>query len=422
MWLLRIKGFGGELGAAVLGSFGYIQVRQHKTKQTEMSIESDYLSNLSNIIANTKITFPKNYLEILRTSLENFQNIDFSILSKNLPYTKKSTSQTAIKYLRESYFNNKLVLVLGAGVSMKFGIPSWDSLLQRLLVKTIEEEPEKATILSKVFTKVFNPSPLIAGRFLQESLEKPNNSKNQFENEVRSALYESFDNNAHSLTMEEIVQLCISPGKNTPTLDGIISYNYDDIIENKILAKGLDVPFQSIYGQGIDPDDNSLAIYHVHGFLPREGNLDDRNIITLGEYVYHEQYNAIYSWNNIVQINKFRDNTCLFIGSSLTDPNIRRLLDIANSQKTGKKKYHYILKKKPDLKKVREMLQKVLDDNPEIFNEKIKAKINFEDTVEFLIEMQNRYEEIDSESLGVKTVWINDYDNDIANILKKIRK
>ncbi len=387
-----------------------------------MSIESDYLSNLSNIIANTKITFPKNYLEILRTSLENFQNIDFSILSKNLPYTKKSTSQTAIKYLRESYFNNKLVLVLGAGVSMKFGIPSWDSLLQRLLVKTIEEEPEKATILSKVFTKVFNPSPLIAGRFLQESLEKPNNSKNQFENEVRSALYESFDNNAHSLTMEEIVQLCISPGKNTPTLDGIISYNYDDIIENKILAKGLDVPFQSIYGQGIDPDDNSLAIYHVHGFLPREGNLDDRNIITLGEYVYHEQYNAIYSWNNIVQINKFRDNTCLFIGSSLTDPNIRRLLDIANSQKTGKKKYHYILKKKPDLKKVREMLQKVLDDNPEIFNEKIKAKINFEDTVEFLIEMQNRYEEIDSESLGVKTVWINDYDNDIANILKKIRK
>lgn len=387
-----------------------------------MSIESDYLSNLSNIIANTKFSLPKGYLDSLRIGLENIQNIDFSILAKNLPYTKKSTSQTAIKHLKESYIKNKLVLVLGAGVSMNFGIPSWDSLLQRLLVKTIEEEPEKATILSKVFTKVFNPSPLIAGRFLQESLEKPSVIKNKFEKEVRDALYESFDNNAHSLTMDEIVQLCISPGKNTPTLDGIISYNYDDIIENKILAKDLDVPFQSIYGQGIDPDDNSLAIYHVHGFLPREGNLDDRNIITLGEYVYHEQYNATYSWNNIIQINKFRDNTCLFLGSSLTDPNIRRLLDIAHSQKTGKKRYHYILKKKPNTKKVSEMLQKVLDDNPEIFNEKVKAKINFDDTVEFLIEMQNRYEEIDSESLGVKTVWINDYDNDIASILKNVRK
>lgn len=83
-------------------------------------------------------------------------------------------------------------------------------------------------------------------------------------------------------------------------------------------------------------DDKKLKIYHVHGFLPQDGDIGAGNKITLGEFVYHEQYNNIYSWNNIVQINKFRDNTCLFIGTSLTDPTIRRLLDIAKSQKKQK--------------------------------------------------------------------------------------
>lgn len=254
---------------------------------------------------------------------------------------------------------------------------------------------------------------------MQESLSDLKD-KNRFEKEVRRTLYESFDKNASSQIMDEIVKLCAAPG-NSPNLDGIITYNYDDIIETKIREKNMDIPFQSVYGQGIDPDNRALAIYHVHGFLPQEGAISELNNITLSEYVYHEQYSNIYSWNNIVQINKFRDKTCLFIGTSLSDPNIRRLLDIANSQKKGRK-FHYIIKKKPSRSWVSKRLKKILDDNSEIFNEKVKAKLDFEETIDFLIEIQNRFEEKDSESLGVKTVWIDEYDSDIANILKRIRE
>ncbi|QDH77870.1 hypothetical protein FKX85_01940 [Echinicola soli] len=384
-----------------------------------MNIESEYYSNLSKIIASAKFNLPENYLEKLRESLQSLQTIDFDNILKNLPATSKSTSSTAIKKLKQAHEAENLNLVLGAGISRPYGLPTWDFLLQKLLLKTIEETPEKAVVLSKVFSKVFNPSPLIAGRYLQGSLFN-SKDKNKFEKEVRKTLYESFDKNAASPIMDEIVKLCAAPG-NSRNLDGIITYNYDDIIETKIKEKKMDIPFQSVYGQAVDPDNRALAIYHVHGFLPQEGEINELNNITLGEYVYHEQYSNIYSWNNIVQINKFRDKTCLFIGTSLSDPNIRRLLDIANSQKKGRK-FHYIIKKKSSKVWVRERLKQILDDNPQIFNEKVKAKLDFDETVSLLIEIQNRFEEKDSESLGVKTVWIDDYDKDIANILRKIRE
>ena len=366
-----------------------------------------------------KFDFSDEYLNFIRKSFENIRDINFKTLVKNLPTTRKSTIKTAIRNLKVAREDGNLNLVIGAGISSTYGLPTWDNLLQRLLLKTIEKEPDKATVLSKFFTKIFNPSPLIAGRYLQDSLVDSTN-KNKFEKEVRDALYETFDENAESLIMDEIIKLCVAPG-NTPNLDGIITYNYDDIIETKLINKGIGVPFQTVYGQGINPDNKSLAIYHVHGYLPFKGPISEHNAITLGEFVYHEQYNNTYSWNNIVQINKFRDKTCLFIGTSLSDPNIRRLLDISNSQKTNGK-FHYILKKRPGKEWVRERLNKILEDNPKIFNEKVKAQLDFDETISFLIEMQNRFEEKDSQSLGVKTVWIDDYEKDISELLKKIRE
>jgi len=384
-----------------------------------MSIDPEQMQYIEKAFEFNKNKIIESYYDSFLKDFATLPRLDYDFLLKNLPSTRKSTSKTAIKHLKIAFKEGNLNLVLGAGISSKFGIPTWDYLLQRLLLKTIEEKPEKAIILSKIFTKLFKPSPLIAGRYLQESF-KDNKDANKFEKEVRNALYDSYNDNVNSAIMDEIVKLCVAPGSN-PNLDGIITYNYDDIIESRLNKTHMDVPFQSIYGQGINPDNKSLAIYHVHGFLPKEGKIDKHNSVTLGEFVYHEQYNKIYSWNNIVQINKFRDKTCLFFGTSLSDPNIRRLLDIANSQKNNNK-YHYILKMSPKRQWISERLTKILDDSQELNAENEKMKIELADIIDFLIKFQNRFEEKDSESLGVKTVWIDDYDRDISDILKKIRE
>ncbi len=104
----------------------------------------------------------------------------------------------------------------------------------------------------------------------------------------------------------------------------------------------------------------------MHGFLPKSGKLTEDNQITFGESIYHKQYSDIYSWNNIVQINKFRDFNCIFIGTSLTDPNIRRLLDIAKLQKGKSKEYHFIFKKRYSQDDVSKSLESLLQQNKNI--------------------------------------------------------
>ncbi|MCL5244308.1 SIR2 family protein [Cellulophaga sp. 20_2_10] len=179
----------------------------------------------------------------------------------------------------------------------------------------------------------------------------------------------------------------------------------------------MEIPYKSIFGIGMDIKNDELPIYHVHGFLPENKKLDKSNIITFGESNYHEQYSDIYSWNNIVQINKFRENTCIFIGSSLTDPNIRRLLDIALKQKGNSKEHHYIFKKKIKPEYLLEQLdtQSSVDDINSLNN---KDKNNL---IELLINIHARFEENDSASFGVKTIWVNDW-QEIPDILKKIRE
>lgn len=353
-------------------------------------------------------------LEIIFTILGSIKNKREFI--KNLPSTKSFTREEIVQKLVTYYENEKLVLVLGAGVSKAFGLPTWETLLQKLMITTIGKEQNDSTVLSKLFTNIFAPSPLIAGRYLQKYYE---DKKLFFEEAVRKVLYEELNINKSSEIMDEIVNFCVAPGKS-PNLDGIITYNFDDILEQRLSTVGVQVPHKPIYGIGMNPN-GQLPIFHVHGFLPRKGKLTEQNQITFGESVYHKQYNDIYSWNNIVQINKFRDANCLFIGSSLTDPNTRRLLDIAKKQKGDKDEdFHFVFKIRYKEETIKLKLKSLLKENEQLLNKKSKAQMNFDENVKFLIDIIEKFEESDTASFGVKTIWINDW-MEIPKIMKEVR-
>jgi hypothetical protein len=374
------------------------------------------------IESTSRINVPIYSNEILKNLPFNWSNItDFNSTLKELMASiegkvKKTSRADLISDIKRIFKKEKLVLVLGAGVSMTYGLPSWDTLLQKLMVTTLQKEKNASSILSKLFSKIFNPSPLIAGRYLQKYFE---NNSQSFEEAVRTILYEEIKRGTPSPLMNEIVRFCIAPGKS-PNLNSIITYNFDDILEQSIKKMSVDLPYRSIFGLGMDVDTGELPIYHVHGYLPANEKLTTANQITFGENIYHKQYVDIYSWNNIVQINKFRESNCLFIGTSLTDPNTRRLLDISNQQRIATKGSHFIFKlkyKKEDVKKALEIL---LTQNQELLNEKSKANLELDETVTALVKTIESFEENDLNSFGIKTIWVTTY-SEIPEILREIR-
>ncbi|MBU7045395.1 MAG: SIR2 family protein [Theionarchaea archaeon] len=366
------------------------------------------------------------------TTKKVVRNKDFiETLNRRIEETLKEeriSRQEQISELTTAYRNEELVLVLGSGISTEHNLPDWNTLLQKLLINAfmieMEEPKERSSDLAKLFTSIFPLSPLVAARYLHEYYrDNPKSGENgiSFEEAIREALYEEMNLEDESPLYKEILQFCIAPDKS-PNLDCIITYNYDDILKTYLSALDIDIPYETIYSSGANPPRGVVPIYHVHGFLPQNKRLTKENRIILSEDMYHQQYLETYNWSNMVQIEKFRDKTCLFIGVSFTDPNLRRLLDIAKSLRGESARYHYCIRKRDDPKVVEDILSLVLEQEQRK-ESSIKEKIppqELEETAKQLIAMKEQFEENDASSFGLRIIWVKDY-AEIPTILEDIR-
>ena len=91
-------------------------------------------------------------------------------------------------------------------------------------------------------------------------------------------------------------------------------------------------------------DHNNLPIYHVHGIIPEHSNTSDR--VVFSEEVYHERYRDTYHWSNVEQLHAMSRKHCFFIGLSMVDPNLRRLLDISRKMNATDTPSHYAFLKR----------------------------------------------------------------------------
>lgn len=377
----------------------------------------------------TKIDIPEETLRKLKEFAQSRKNDNSWILSENrigIPIADK------LNEISGWYRSERLVLVLGAGTSASYGLPDWSTLLQKLLLITInsgDDSPksaknnkEKDSIVAKTFTGVFEPSPLISARYLHNYFDHKHPSGTiVFEKAIREVLYENLDSiHKESDLLKEIRQFCIAPGRS-PNLDSIITYNYDDLLEQCLQNIDVEIPFIPIHYRGMNNDNHELPIYHVHGYLPHVGQLTYKNRVVLSEDGYHKQYTNLYGWSNLIQINKFKDYNCLFIGLSFSDPNLRRLLDISKNERGDKKIHHYCIKKRHNLQSVKQRLEKLLFENEDIVKEKVNKEIELNNISAELINLMEKFEENDAISFGVDILWVNTYE-EIPGLLKRIRE
>lgn len=341
------------------------------------------------------------------------------------------TSRTEkIQSIAKWYHSERLVLVLGAGASASYGLPDWNTLLQKLLLITLKSRHgnaddsassnEKASLLAHTFTNLFEPNSLIAARYLSNHFREHNpTSTLAFENAIRSALYDEVKSSTESALLKEIRQYCIAAGRS-PNIDSIITYNYDDLLEQCLSNIELDIPYIPIYTRGMKHKNHELPIYHVHGYLPSTGNLTQKNRVILAEDGYHKQYSDTYGWSNLVQINKFKDHNCLFIGLSFSDPNLRRILDISKNERGDNEIHHYCFRKRYDRNDIQKRLERLLSENDSIVDKKFKDQLDYNEIAVGLINLMERFDENDASSFGVGVMWVDNYD-EIPELMKEIR-
>lgn len=351
-------------------------------------------------------------LELSSTLIQNLKNSLQEKLTEQLTerFSEKLLGTPYVERIKKQHQAGNLTLVLGAGISSDYKLPSWNELLKRLLVRSLDNTPsKKSDAVASLFNDVFGPNSLIAARYLKLSLS--NESKEDFNSQIRDALYAEYEN-SQSSNYHSIVRLCASPGK-TPSLNSVITYNYDNILEECIDSLKLGLKYKVIDKAGQNPSHIELPIYHVHGYLPREGELSESSPVLLADDSYHQQYTELYHWSNLIQINKFIDTCCLFIGHSFTDPNLRRLLDIARKQRGNKSNKHFLIKKKYQTQNIIEKISEITDNQNQIEDTELTS------IASELIETIQKFENADAASFGVELIWIDNY-SEISDIISQI--
>lgn len=218
----------------------------------------------------------------------------------------------------------------GAGVSASAKIPDWQSLLRNLLA-------DDSIFTTDDFVNVFKSSDcsnLVTARYIEKTL---NVDKKTLIQKIRGMLYPN-DYHAESELIKTICRLIVQQ-KN---LRSVITYNYDTLIEECLTREGKSC--FSVYKNNRD-DSNSFPVYHVHGIVFRnsEHNFDEEIVLT--ENDYHRVYSEVFDWSNVEQIHALAQYTCFFIGLSLNDPNLRRLLEIAHRDSSTVRHYVFLQRK-----------------------------------------------------------------------------
>jgi hypothetical protein len=310
--------------------------------------------------------------------------------------------------LRRVYFSDRLSLFLGAGASVDCGIPGWKNLITGLALQMVDDqtprdetyasrgmkEAERLAIASALVSSQ-DGSPLLVGRYLENSLGT------QFSKKLHDVLYATSSEASEKSLITAIARLC-HPSRQREGVFAVVTYNFDDLLETALLKA--EIRCRSIFEEGVVPDSDELPIYHVHGRLPRDVNATAASArLVFSEESYFATQSDHYSWANFEQLKLLRETTCLLVGLSGTDPNLRRLLDIDFKQ--SKRAKHYLFLRRLT---VANLL------SPSV-NTDVRPSV-----AQHFLNVHHNLLEHSFADLGANVIWIDEYE-ELSGLLEQIR-
>lgn len=322
--------------------------------------------------------------------------------------------------LREAWKNQHLVLFLGAGVSRDYGIPTWDTLVLELLFEHVADgsplrhlDINYRRAVSDWLATYFDYEPTVLARLVEDfvlsgqayGIAASPDARSEYLEGIRTKLYDSVAPPPHRTTLQAVADLTTKVKGNVPA---IVTFNFDDLLEQELSKRGFS--FSSISAPDRQPH-GPIPIIHAHGCLPQIKSITDSKII-FTERDYHALTEGVFHWALTEIVWNLRHRTVLFVGLSMSDPNLRRLLDAAFNAVHPP---HYQIQKRhsvPEREQLAVLQQ--LQNAADKWKEKYKRGIDRapQDIFGILQDTVKQVDEFDSQlfsKMGVNTIWVDDY-------------
>lgn len=316
----------------------------------------------------------------------------------NIKNSKIRSRNFELEILRQSYSTRKMSIILGAGISKAAKLPLWNELLDEMYLNAFVEnglvsnQSDIDSLLS--ILKKETDNPIVRAGYLRKMYQKEHLKDMHYFESMRNVLYRNVNRDCSLL--ESLVRLCFPNKNRTSFVSRVITYNFDDLLEQTFTEKKIQYNTIASREQMIN-DKRKFPIYHVHGFIPQ--NKSERTTlqnVILSEEDYHRVYRDSFDWSNIVQANALFEDPCLFIGTSISDPNMRRILEYSSLENSEIRHFAffqrtiYSIDSTVEHSNIKEMYSNFKDELIEMYLRKFNIRVIWYDNHDELPEIINR--------------------------------
>lgn len=238
-----------------------------------------------------------------------------------------------ISNIATDLIGNKVVFFVGSGFSRDLGYPGWGELLKEIISDNNLMEKIKSSSLFYLISERDHSDYEEINRLLLDNLIGVDflrlagyvdillkeNGKQDIQSEIKKKIMQYEDERVHNIKRYDYYRSAL--GELNNYISEIITTNYDTNLEYcidniSVIHRNLD----SINNKKTNNLKQNIKLYKIHGCI---SDNDNGIIITEKDYQEFNSSNK-YIFNKLYST--FMENNIVFIGYSLTDPNIRSLL------------------------------------------------------------------------------------------------
>jgi SIR2-like domain len=335
------------------------------------------------------------------------------------------------KELQRAWQQRQLVLFLGAGVSFDYGLPAWRNLVLELLFEEVADDSRLRQIainyrraVSDWLADYFDYGPIVLARLIEDHVIGTAGSgpladrianRARFLKRIQETIYADFAVPPRRTALQVIADLI---AKKPDRIQAVVTFNFDDLLEQELRKRGVEP--QPIC-TSVRADHGMLPIIHAHGYIPQRGDPPVAEIV-FTERDYHALTEGVFHWALTEIVWHLRHRTVLFIGLSMSDPNLRRLLDA--SLATGQPP-HYQLQKRHQVAPAEQFpILQTLETAAQQWKRHFKQGINKQpselfDVLKTTLQQADYFDSALFFKMGVHTIWLEDYQQ-IPKVLDEI--